>query len=44
MPLVPNFWIYKNSIVSTVGTLLAPLAGRWHVFFADVYFQEIASK
>jgi hypothetical protein len=28
--LVPNFWTCKNG---TVGTSLAPLAGRWHVFF-----------
>ena len=28
--LVPNFWTYING---TVGTSLAPLAGRWHVFF-----------
>ena len=27
--LVPNFWTYMNG---TVGTSLAPLAGRWHVF------------
>jgi hypothetical protein len=27
--LVPNFWTCKNG---TVGTSLAPLAGRWHVF------------
>jgi hypothetical protein len=27
--LVPNFWICKNG---TIGTLLAPLASRWHVF------------
>jgi len=27
--LVLNFWIYING---TVGTSLAPLAGRWHVF------------
>jgi hypothetical protein len=32
--LVPNFWTYMNG---TVGTSLAPLAGRWHVFiFPDV--------
>jgi hypothetical protein len=28
--LVPNFWTCKNG---TVSTSLAPLAGRWHVFF-----------
>jgi hypothetical protein len=28
--LVPNFWTCKNG---TVGTSLAPLAGRWHGFF-----------
>jgi hypothetical protein len=37
--LVPNFWIYMNS---TVGTLLAPLARRWHVFiFPDNAFSRI---
>jgi hypothetical protein len=30
--LVLNFWTCKNG---TVSTSLAPLAGRWHVFFPD---------
>jgi hypothetical protein len=29
--LVLNFWICKNG---TISTSLAPLAGRWHVFFS----------
>jgi hypothetical protein len=37
--LVLNFWTCKNG---TVGTSLAPLAGRWHVFFFFLMYYKIS--
>jgi hypothetical protein len=35
--LVPNFWTCKNGTVGMSLAPLAPLAGRWHVFFFLMY-------